>query len=428
MDNTQGHSRSYERKMLSSIEQNRTERSRRDLFWADGSRWNNAFQQLVERENASDTAFRRQIDELLPGDTQVGLEERFFNAVHDDIDWWSRFAAELENAEHAVAAQDELDELTKHQFMVAWRLLERQVVRCQVQLEILERRRRQGGRLQRGQWREQWNELHRLIAQQSACYKQLPSQTTQRMLAWCRRLYAMQTETRASWQHTQDVDRSSLEHAMRDVAALMARLDPPEQSESGIGGWIAVALILGVIVALANGGSSSGGTAVSGTAQTATAPAITGHAVPTAQAASSGPSSPADQQRLYDEGMTFLKQGDCKEAIARFQAAYDADPASGSAYESLDNIAFCLYEQGKTDEAIAKWRQAQALEPNSPDVNAGLGMALYASGQQAEGLALYRKAISIQPRYADEAFLRDGVFWSEKAIADSRDVRAAARQ
>jgi hypothetical protein len=55
-------------------------------------------------------------------------------------------------------------------------------------------------------------------------------------------------------------------------------------------------------------------------------------------------------------------------------------------------------------------------------------MALNASGQQAEGLALYRKAISIQPRYADEAFLRDGVFWSEKAIADSRDVRAAARQ
>jgi len=93
-----------------------------------------------------------------------------------------------------------------------------------------------------------------------------------------------------------------------------------------------------------------------------------------------------DQHALNEEGKQLLKQGRCEEAITRFQAAFDANPTAHDVYEPLDNMAFCLYELDRKDEAIAKWRQALSIEPNSPDANAGIGMALYVTGHRDDGI------------------------------------------
>jgi tetratricopeptide (TPR) repeat protein len=98
------------------------------------------------------------------------------------------------------------------------------------------------------------------------------------------------------------------------------------------------------------------------------------------------------------------------------------------AYEPLNNMAFCLYELGHKDEAIARWQQALSIEPNSPDANAGLGMALYMTRRQDDGITFYRNALRIKAEYADEQWLRAVALWSERAIADSQALRAASIQ
>ena len=121
-------------------------------------------------------------------------------------------------------------------------------------------------------------------------------------------------------------------------------------------------------------------------------------------------------------------EGRCEEALARFQAAFDANPTAHDAYEPLNNMAFCLYDLDRKDEAIANWLQALSIEPNSPDANAGLGMAFYTTGRQDDGIAFYRTALGINAKYSDEEWLGTVALWSEHAIADSRAIRAASIQ
>ena len=87
-------------------------------------------------------------------------------------------------------------------------------------------------------------------------------------------------------------------------------------------------------------------------------------------------------------------------------------------------MAFCFYELGQHDEAIAQWRAALTLSnQNSPDANAGLGMALYVAGSRDEGFRYYQRASALNEDYRDESLLRSKYLWGDKAIADSRPLR-----
>ena len=176
---------------------------------------------------------------------------------------------------------------------------------------------------------------------------------------------------------------------------------------------VIICIVMGIGIALGNA-SNPGGAATSA-ATAATMPVV---------AVIRGIAKPVqDQRTLNQAGVDMLKQGRCEEAMSQFQTAYEVDPTAYGAYEPLNNMAFCLYDLNRNAEAIARWRQALGIEPNSPDANAGLGLALYVAGQQDEGLIFYRKAVGLQAGYLDEGYLRDSVFWSVHAVEASRPLR-----
>ena len=207
-------------------------------------------------------------------------------------------------------------------------------------------------------------------------------------------------------------DASAMDRMMEAWRPHYARTSSPFPALIGAGLVIAV---IGFFASSGGRGSSTAGVTPAPEGVTANPTALQAAALPA-----------GDQNALNEEGKQLLKQGRCDEAIQRFQAAFDADPTAHDAYEPLNNMAFCLYELDRKDEAMAKWQQALSIEPNSPDANAGLGMLLYMTDRQGAGIDYYRKAIGLNANYADEGWLRSVALWSERAIADSRELRATS--
>lgn len=205
-----------------------------------------------------------------------------------------------------------------------------------------------------------------------------------------------------------------------DIATMDRMMEVWRPRHARTGGSLPALIGAGLVIALIVFFASSGGRGGS-----------TGSATPMPEGVASNPTTlqaaaapVGDQHALNEEGKQLLKQGRWEEAIQRFQFAFDADPTAHDAYEPLNNMAFCLYELDRRDEALAKWQQALAIEPNSPDANAGLGMLLYVTGRQSEGIGYYRKAVGLNANYTDETWLRSAALWSERAITDSREVRS----
>jgi len=127
-----------------------------------------------------------------------------------------------------------------------------------------------------------------------------------------------------------------------------------------------------------------------------------------------------DAYILNESGKALMAQGRYAQAETLFQQAVTT---SSSFYEPYNNLAFCLYERGAIADAINNWQMALAIYSDSPDANAGLGMALFASGRKWEGIALYQRAIAIDPQYANERWMHDKRQWSSHALENSRALR-----
>jgi len=399
-------------------------------LWERGESWQQAFSELVGAERARDTLFEQLIDAASGFEVRRGRLQQWSSALQESQTWHDQLASTLRMHQRLWNVDEHgrslaPNELFDHQGFIDLYTTACAARRAFVEIEYLEYRRRDYRRIDENQWQAAWSKVLEAFRQQASRYRywfdaDLTEDFYAQRLGWCVRLQRIQMTTQQWWDDRHDVDQAGLRADAATVDRMVDLLRPGRVSSGS-----PVAAIIGVVVVLAILGfvfASAGSAGSTSSATPATKTVVAGDATPIQAAA-----APAgDPGTLNEEGKQLLQRGRCEEAIQRFQAAFDANPTAHEAYEPLDNMAFCLYELGQTDEAIAKWQQALAIEPNSPDANAGLGMALYVAGHQDDGIAYYRNALGLKAEYADENWLRTVALWSERAIADSRPLRAAA--
>jgi tetratricopeptide (TPR) repeat protein len=396
-------------------------------LWERGESWQQTFSELVGAERARDTLFEQLVNAASGLEARRGRLQQWSSALQESQSWHDQLASTLRMHQQLWNVDEHgrslaPNELFTHQAFIDLHTTACAARRAFVELEYLEYRRRGFGRIDENQWQVAWSEVLRAFRQQASRHQHwfdadLTEDLYAERLGWCVRLQRIQMTTQQSWGDGHDVDQAGLRADAATVDRMVDSLRPGHVSNGS-----PLAAIVGVVVVLAILGFVFGSAGNTSSTTPTTKTAVVAEATPIQAAA-----APAgDPGTLNEEGKELLKQGRCEEAIQRFQAAFDANPTAHEAYEPLDNMAFCLYELGRTDEAIAKWQQALAIEPNSPDANAGLGMALYVSGHQDDGIAYFRNALGLKAEYADENWLRTVALWSERAIADSRPLRAAA--
>lgn len=406
-------------------------------LWESGQSWQHAFDELVGAERARDTLFEQLIDAAQGFEARRERLQKWSSELKERLAWYGQRRNMLGKHQQLWSVDEHgrslaPNDLFTHQALLDIRIIACNIRRTLVELEYLEHRRRAYRGLDENIWQHAFAELQQTLRDQSSSYRQwysedLPERFYVERLRWCERLNGIQHETFEFWGDHRDVDSAGLRADMSTLERLMDAWRPVQVRDgSSLPALMGIGLVIAVIVAVASGsGPSTSKANVTPTPAQAEVNATRVQAA--AMPAVDQPTVSGDQQALNEEGKQLLKQGRCDEAIVRFQAAFDANPTTHEAYEPLNNMAFCLYELGRTDEAIAKWQQALAVEPNSPDANAGMGMALYMSGWRDEGIASYRTALQLRAEYADEIWLRTVALWSERVISDSRELRNAAK-
>jgi tetratricopeptide (TPR) repeat protein len=402
-------------------------------LWDEGQPWQHAFEELRAIEESHNTRFEHMVAAGQSFEARRDHLQRWSGELNDAAEWHRRLGQQLSNLgkQWPVDPQGRSlapQELLHHQALAAMRAVDLELRRVVIELEFLEYSRRVFGRLRENEWRIAFGSLQNALRTQGGTYKHcyhadLPDSIYAQRLRWCERVRALQDQTLASWDGAYS---GALTELQRDAAALEQLIDPWRPRQLRSSNWMGVVAVVAAVavVGFFMNGSKKPDTELVAVQSTA---AISGKAaVPTANQAAAVPIG--DQHALNEEGKQLLKQGQCEAAIRRFQAAFDANPQAHDAYEPLNNMAFCLYELNRHQEAQARWEQALAIEPNSPDAHAGLGMELYVSGRQQEGTDHYRAALGINPNYANEDWLRTTALWSERAISDSRPIRSALGQ
>ncbi|KPV53407.1 hypothetical protein SE17_09850 [Kouleothrix aurantiaca] len=417
------------------MEQERLRPSPRQFsaLWESGQSWRHAFEELVGAERARDTLFEQLVEAAQGFEARRDRLQQWLGGLKESLTWYGQLRNLLGKHQQKWNVDEQGRSLAPNDLFNHQALLDIRIISCQVrltliELEYLEYRRRADGGLAETDWRRIFSDLQQALREQATTYRQwysqdMPEQFYAERLRWCERLSRIQRETFGLWVEHRNVDITNLRADMSALEHLMSAWRP---APIGGGSPLPVLLGVGVVIAVFIAFASSSGPSNNGVDLTP-APERAQVSATRVQAAALPAVDPqtlnADRQTLNEEGKQLLKQGQCEEAIQHFQAAFDANPSTHEAYEPLDNMAFCLYELGRVDEAIAKWQQALAIEPNSPDANAGLGMALYASGRREEGIAYYRTAIQLKADYANEDWLRTAALWSDRAINDSRELR-----
>lgn len=84
-------------------------------------------------------------------------------------------------------------------------------------------------------------------------------------------------------------------------------------------------------------------------------------------------------QEQYDDAMFDFSQGRYDEAIERFRALLDADPANFDAQLAL---GMALYRKGDFPAAIAEGHKAEALKPKEQLVHTNLSLFYMKSGDK----------------------------------------------
>ena len=85
-----------------------------------------------------------------------------------------------------------------------------------------------------------------------------------------------------------------------------------------------------------------------------------------------------------------------EEAEREFKRALELNANSARAYSGYGSY---LQARGRFNEAIAARRQAQKLEPLSPDLTANVGYPYYYAHQYDQAIACYREALEMDPNY-----------------------------
>lgn len=412
-------------------------------LWEHGQSWQHAFKVLEGIERGRDTQFEHLVDAAQGFEARREQLQQWSSSLRERVAWHGQLATTLQKHQRLWNVDQQGRSLAPPELFAHQAMLDLHMIACGtrcmfVELEFLEHRRCINGHIDEREWQKAWGQILEAFRSQTSHHKYWNNaEPTEKLraerLEWCLRLQRIQATTAQSWGNSQNVDYAGLRADAATVDRMIDSLLPSRISQSspfavlvGVVGVVGVLIVLGLVFG-GNGGMSqtaASATLVAGATKATTAIAKQEAGPTTVQAVAV---LVGDLNTLNEEGKQLLGQGRCEEAIQRFQAAFDANPTAHEAYEPLNNMAFCLYELGRPAEAIAKWQQALAIEPNSPDANAGLGMALYVSGRRDDGIAYYRAALQLRAEYADEAWLRTVALWSERAINSSRELRAAGK-
>lgn len=121
---------------------------------------------------------------------------------------------------------------------------------------------------------------------------------------------------------------------------------------------------------------------------------------------------------LIDEGNALEEQGRTAEAMARYDAAVQADPRCARAHLNRGNV---LLAGGEIKEARSAYQLAIASDPQYAAARFNLGNLEYGIGECARALHHYEAAIGLKPDFAN-AFVAmgnalDGLGRASEAIA-----------
>jgi tetratricopeptide (TPR) repeat protein/SAM-dependent methyltransferase len=101
---------------------------------------------------------------------------------------------------------------------------------------------------------------------------------------------------------------------------------------------------------------------------------------------------------MIDEGNALEEQGRIAEAMARYEAASEADPRCARAHLNRGNI---LLAGARLDEARSAYQLALACDPHYAAAHFNLGNLNYQTGEFELALRSYEAAIGIRPDFAD---------------------------
>jgi len=132
----------------------------------------------------------------------------------------------------------------------------------------------------------------------------------------------------------------------------------------------------------------TGTTPAPAAAESAPPPAISGNAV----------------LALIDEGNALQEQGRIAEAMARYDAAVQADPRCARAHLNRGNV---LLARGQLDQARSAYQLAIACDPKYAAPHFNLGNLNSRAGEFEAARANYQQAIGLKPDFAD-AFVAMG--------------------
>jgi tetratricopeptide (TPR) repeat protein len=119
----------------------------------------------------------------------------------------------------------------------------------------------------------------------------------------------------------------------------------------------------------------------------------------TAQSEKGPPAASRDQAiALIDEGNTLQDQGRVADAMARYDAAVQADPQCARAHLNRGNI---LLRSVKLDDARSAYQLAIACDPNYAAAHFNLGNLNSRADKFDLALRNYQAAIAIRPEFAD---------------------------
>jgi tetratricopeptide (TPR) repeat protein/SAM-dependent methyltransferase len=101
---------------------------------------------------------------------------------------------------------------------------------------------------------------------------------------------------------------------------------------------------------------------------------------------------------LIDEGNVLEEQGRTTEAMARYDAAIQADPRCARAHLNRGNV---LLAGARIDEARSAYQRAIACDPHYAAAHFNLGNLNSSAGEYGRALHDYQVAIGIKPDFAD---------------------------
>jgi Tfp pilus assembly protein PilF len=124
--------------------------------------------------------------------------------------------------------------------------------------------------------------------------------------------------------------------------------------------------------------------------------------------------------RLAD---SYSKAKDKDKAIATYEEAIQADPASAGLHNNLGNV---YADGGDVDKAKAEFQKAAELDPaGAAQYYFNLGAILYNTGKMDDAVAAFQKATSTDPKYANAYFWLGQALMGKATTDENGNVVAA---